>query len=99
MANNESGGPLIRKASSMVYPLEAPNGWFLLKAEHQHTAIRYATDFHEPLTHADGPWYVQFQKYPKGGRATEGRGHSLEEAWKNACDHVLQRETKTDGLS
>jgi hypothetical protein len=82
------GNPSIRKVSDMTYPLEAPNGWFLYKAQHQHTEVRYTTDFHEPLPHAEGPWIVQFQKYPKGGMLTEGRGRSLEEAWKNASEAV-----------
>lgn len=76
----------VKKTSDMIYPLEAPNGWFLFKAEHQHTSIIFKGDIHEPLPHAAGPWLVQFQIYPNGGRLTEGRGHSLEEAWQNASN-------------
>lgn len=69
----------------MMVPLEAPQGWFLLKAEHQHTSITFRDDTHVPLPHAAGPWYVEFQKYPNGGRMRSGRGFTLEEAWHNAA--------------
>lgn len=74
----------------MMYPLEAPNGWFLLEARHEHTPIRFTTDTHEPVDTEGGPWFVNFQKYPKGGRATSGRGHTLEEAWKNASEKCVK---------
>lgn len=77
----------------MMYPLEAPNGWFLLEMRHEHTPIRFATDHHEPVQKEGGAWYVQFQKYPKGGRATSARGNSMEEAWKNACEAVARVES------
>ncbi len=76
----------------MMYPLEAPNGWFLWHAKHEHTSITMSTDFHEPLPHATGPWIVGFQKYPKGGMLQEARGHSLEEAWENASQVVAKYE-------
>ena len=76
----------------MMYPLEAPNGWFLYHAKHEHTSIVTTADFHEPLPHAEGPWIVGFQKYPKGGLLTEARGHSLEEAWEKASQRVAQYE-------
>lgn len=78
-----------------MMPLEAPNGWFLLKAEHQHTRIVYDTDTHEPVPIVGGPWYVEFQKYPKGGRMTSGRGYSLEEAWRNAAEACVAYDLET----
>lgn len=80
----------------MMYPLEAPNGWFLYHAKHEHTSITFATDFHEPLPHAEGPWLVGFQKYPKGGRLTEARGHSLEEAWKKASEKCVKDDLESE---
>lgn len=88
---------MIRRTSDMMYPLEAPNGWFLYRAEHQHTAIMYREDHHEPLPHKDGPWLVQFQKYPKGGLLTEGRGHSLEEAWSKAIENCQKTDLRLIG--
>jgi len=81
----------INHTSTMMYPLTAPNGWFLYKAEHQHKGIRFASDFHEPVQTPGGPWEVTFQRYPKGGLATSGRGHSLEEAWSNASKAAVAR--------
>lgn len=75
----------------MMYPLEAPNGWFLLEMRHEHTPIWFVGDHHEPVQNEGGAWFVLFQKYPKGGHATSGRGHSMEEAWKNASDAVARR--------
>lgn len=69
--------------------LTAPNGWFLHRAAHEHTSIVYGGDKHEPLPHADGPWIVEFQRYPSGGLLTKGRGHTLTDAWQNACAAVL----------
>lgn len=89
----------VKKTSDMMYPLEAPIGWFLLKMEHQHTGIMYRGDIHEPLPHATGPWFVEFQKYPSGGRATSARGHTMEEAWSNAkaeC-HKVDLELMSEG--
>jgi hypothetical protein len=76
---------MIRRTSEMRYPLEAPTGWFLYKAEHKHTPIIYNTDIHTPIVGADGPFFVFFQKYPKGGRLVQGRGHTLEQAWERAA--------------
>lgn len=78
--------------SGTLWPLEAPNGWFLHKMEHQHTDVRYVGDIHEPLPHADGAWMVQFQKYPNGGYLIEARGHSMSEAWINASKKVMEHE-------
>lgn len=78
----------VKKTSEMIYPLEAPNGWFLYKAEHQHTSITFRGDIHELLPHKDGPWLVAFQIYPNGGRLTKGRGFSLEEAWEKASHNA-----------
>ncbi|HEX9430807.1 MAG TPA: hypothetical protein VF944_10560 [Candidatus Bathyarchaeia archaeon] len=89
---------MIKRTSNMTYPLEAPNGWFLLRAEHQHTDVRYAADFHSPVAHQEGPWEVTFQKYPKGGSATSARGFTLEEAWRNACKAVATRDYKNMGI-
>lgn len=84
----------VKKTGDMMYPLEAPNGYFLFIAEHQHTELANLTDTYEPVQMAEGPWRVQFQKYPKGGGLTEGRGHSLEQAWEAASLAVLNRELK-----
>lgn len=78
----------------MNYPLEAPQGWFLYSAAHEHTKITFATDFHVPLPHPEGPWLVQFQKYPKGGNLQEGRGHTLIEAWEKATEKAHERNTE-----
>lgn len=89
----------IKKTSDMIYPLEAPIGWFLYHAKHEHTSITFRGDIHEPLPHAAGPWLVGFQKYPSGGRLTEARGQTLEEAWSNAtkaCQQV-DLELMTNG--
>jgi hypothetical protein len=77
--------------SEMKPPLKEPEGWFLMKAEHQHKGIRFASDVHEPVQMPEGPWEVTFQRYPKGGLATSGRGHSLEEAWSNASKAAVAR--------
>ena len=77
---------------STLYPLEAPNGWFLENMRHEHTRVVYPTDNHEPVQAPQGPWVVAFQKYPKGGNYTTARGHTMEEAWKNACEAVARRE-------
>lgn len=66
--------------------LEAPVGWFLLSAKHEHTEVKYKGDIHEPLPHKEGPFLVEFQKYPEGGRRTAARGHTLWEAWKKATE-------------
>lgn len=79
----------MRRTSEMMYPLEAPNGWFLLKMEHQHTGIKYKGDQHLPVDHPEGPWYVEFQVYPYGGRMVSGRGHTMELAWKAASDAAI----------
>lgn len=84
----------MRKTSDMRYPLEAPNGWFLYHAKHEHTAVQTTADHHEPLPHAEGPWVVAFQQYPKGGKLTSGRGFSLEEAWEKASKAVEQVQRK-----
>lgn len=72
--------------------LEAPDGWFLHRAAHEHTDIVYRGDKHEPLPHADGPWIVEFQRYPSGGLLTGGRGHTMREAWSNAIIATKERE-------
>lgn len=79
--------------------LEEPHGWFLLKAAHQHTAIIYRGDTHQPIGHHEGDWYVQFQRYPDGGRATDARGHTLEEAWNNATQACLAVDLKLMGVT
>lgn len=75
----------VKNTSSMMYPLEPPNGWFLLEMEHQHTKITYRGDVHVPVSDPGGPWYVVFQQYPHGGNARPGRGYTMEEAWANAA--------------
>ncbi|WP_036289592.1 hypothetical protein [Methylosinus sp. PW1] len=71
--------------------LQEPKGWFLYRAEHQHTSISYAGEIHTPLPHYDGPWFVQFQWMDGGGRLRSGRGKSLVEAWMNACKKVEEQ--------
>lgn len=72
----------------MMYPLEAPNGWFLWHAKHEHTGIIYKGDVHTPKPYKEGPWLIGFQKYPSGGMLIEARGHTLEQAWANAIKSV-----------
>lgn len=86
----------IRNTNEMMYPLEAPNGWFLHHAAHEHTPIIFNTDFHEPVRKDGGPWVVEFQKYPKGGRLTAGRGNSLEEAWHNAAVRCIEQDAESE---
>lgn len=74
--------------------LVEPNGWFLLKAEHQHSAIRFRGDEHFPLPHACGAWYVTFQRLPTGGLATSGRGETLAAAWNAATLATLETDIK-----
>lgn len=72
-------------------PIE-PEGWFLYHAANEHTRIVYNGDKHEPMPHAEGPWKVEFQRLPHGGRLTGARGKTFREAWENACAAVAVRE-------
>lgn len=72
----------------------APEGWFLERAAHGHTSIIYNGDKHEPLSHADGSWKVEFQCLPHGGRLTGARGKTFREAWENACAAVAAEGRK-----
>ncbi|WP_191126165.1 hypothetical protein [Mesorhizobium sp. B2-1-2] len=80
-----------RRAFDGWQPIE-PEGWFLDRANHGHTRIVYNGDKHEPLPHAEGPWTVEFQRLPYGGRLTGARGKTFREAWENACAAVAWRE-------
>lgn len=75
--------------------LREPEGWFLHSAQHQHTGVHCLGDTHDPLPHVDGAWWVEFQRYPTGGRLARGRGRSLAEAWQNARDAVAAIERRT----
>ncbi|RWI96405.1 MAG: hypothetical protein EOR22_06500 [Mesorhizobium sp.] len=71
---------------------EPPAGWFLNRAAHEHTPIIFNGDTHKPQPHVEGPWLVEFQRLPHGGRLTEGRGRTFGEAWNNACAAVARKE-------
>lgn len=62
---------------------EEPEGWFLWRAEHQHSIITQVGESHQPLPFLEGPWLVEFQRYPSGGLRAQGRGKTLREAWEN----------------
>lgn len=79
----------IKKTSSMLYPLEAPIGWFLQNAQHQH--VREG-DHYMPQTLSGGSWTVTFQKTTGGVTTASGQGHSLEEAWANATKLVERND-------
>lgn len=68
---------------------EIPEGWFLYKAEHEHTRVIYRGDKHEPLPRADGCWRVEIQ-HRNGGRLQTANGHTLLEAWKKAVAKVME---------
>lgn len=75
---------------SVVQPdvqLTEPDGWFLMRAAHEHTKITYATDLHEPLSPYGNSWVVEFQMFT-GGNLTCGYGCTLAEAWENALEAV-----------
>ncbi|MGX7874430.1 hypothetical protein ACVDG5_018210 [Mesorhizobium sp. ORM6] len=81
----------ISRPTEIWQPVE-PEGWFLHSAANEHTRIIYNGDKHKPLPHANGPWKVEFQRLPYGGRLTGARGTTFREAWENACAAVAQRE-------
>ena len=83
MADNQSGGPLIRKASSMMYPLEVPNGWFLAVCAHRH--VLEGTSHWVPAQLSEGAWFVTFQKTTQISSVV-GTGHTMEEAWNKATE-------------
>lgn len=71
----------VKKTSNMDYPLEAPNGWFLLGASHQHDL---EGSHYVPREQVRGAWVVTFQRTIYPSTTIAACGHSLEDAWAKA---------------
>lgn len=72
----------IKTTSSMMYPLEAPNGWFLRVMHHEHE--RGGAYHYVPVQNGSGAWHVEFRRTTISHNKTNvafGRGHSMERAW------------------
>lgn len=73
----------IKTTSSMMYPLEAPNGWFLQEMKHHHE--RTSEKLYIPSSNR--PWAVEFRRSATSDdkpNVAFGRGMTMEEAWASA---------------
>lgn len=87
----EDGQP--EALSEPAVNLVEPEGWYLDSAMHLHEPHRYANQTVALCQCDDGSWMVRFQKLHKGGCLTQGRGHTLHEAWVNAVKAVAERQS------
>jgi hypothetical protein len=75
----------IKKTSDMMYPLEAPNGWFLKVAQHEHE--KNGESHYLPVQNASGSWHVEFRRNVTSNDKANvafGRGQTMEHAWARA---------------
>lgn len=70
-----------KKTSTMMWPLEEPNGWYLSLCSHEHTK---EGDHYIPVQDADGPWYVTFKKTVGSITTVTRKGRTIEQAWSAA---------------
>lgn len=88
----------VRQASTALSDstdrLVVPDGWFLFKAEQQHTRNANPDNYPAPLPHAGGVWFVEFHKYSAALVIKHGRGRTLHEAWDMAVKAVAASEAR-----
>lgn len=74
--------------------LVMPDGWFLFKAQHQHTYTHFSGEKAKELPHAGGAWFVEFHALVNNSNPAHGRGRTLYEAWGMAVRAVAAREAR-----